>query len=837
MSPNQPVPGRWQCWGLAVTLMLVFPAWVRAATVSVYPLPSIYTQSGSYSLKVDGVTVPVVSYVNEYDYATFSMSGGAVTVEVTAPTQANITSYGISPKKLNITGTTNGNKLTFTLSTNQYLIVRINSLKRLVIAADPGEVNVPASSGVGIFNVTAAPYNADSNGVSLATTPIQNAINAVSAYGNANGQGIVYVPPGVYRTGNLQFKSDVAMYLAGGAVIRATDNPNDYIHHWYKSSQSRFITWFISTVTNGATNMKLYGRGTVDGNGYYLANSQNFGVNYLVPVGCTNFSVDGITFRDAGSWGIITARSRDLVFSNLKLLNHFNTGEDDGIDVCESQNVLVSNAVGIGLDDPFSSKTWADGTDIATNWPGTAQANSNVVFDGCLSWTYCYGFKLGQGTMQPQSDVTFRNGVVYDCAVALGVHHKWGAAPVNNVIFENMDIEKVGNVNAGHRTWAAFFIEDGSLNGAGPITNIVVRNINVRDKGTSGGIIAGISPTAFISGVTFDTIYMPGSNTPAANLYQLNIPFATYYNNLTILPTQIPEPPPPVGGGTNLDFEAPLYFTGSLAPSTAPGAVNAPFAGQQGWSYSTSGAVGAIVTTTSSGLYAGGQALGSGDAGNAYIGATTNVILGKKFQFDLRAPAANKAGVAGFVDLNQDRLFSQAESGVFAGVCDVGGVSYFAFRDQAASGTVYSSGVAAGTTNWYRMTVTLDDGTRTTTMEVTNLTAGGTAVDLNGTAAGTAFSRTWSAALWISPTNYAGLIGRASTTLLIDNIVVLEPAVLPPVTLLFNYAGATLQLTWNRGVLLEATNLAEPWTTNLGATSPFVVNPNSPQKFFRVLVQ
>lgn len=300
-------------------------------------------------------------------------------------------------------------------------------------------------------------------------------------------------------------------------------------------------------------------------------------------------------------------------------------------------------------------------------------------------------------------------------------------------------------------------------------------------------------------------------------------------------PTNVYQPPTNQLAGVGFDFESPFYALGTVANTTATGATNAQFLGQQGWSQSTSGGKGTIVTTASSGLYGGGQALGSGDSGNAYIGANTNVVLGKKIRFDLFAPSGNKAGVAGFADANHDGLFSQGESGVFAGVNDSGGVSYFGFRDLIAGGTTYSSGVAAGTTDWYRVTVTLDDATRMATMEVTNLTAGGV-VDLNGATAGTAFARTWTAGAWVSPTNFVGTLARASGTLLLDNIVVLPPAVSPPVVLQIGYLGTNLQLNWSAGMLLEATSLLGPWTTNFSATSPFTVIPTEPQKFFRVLL-
>jgi hypothetical protein len=44
------------------------------------------------------------------------------------------------------------------------------------------------------------------------------------------------------------------------------------------------------------------------------------------------------------------------------------------------------------------------------------------------------------------------------------------------------------------------------------------------------------------------------------------------------------------------------------------------------------------------------------------------------------------------------------------------------------------------------------------------------------------------------------------------------------------------QLVWPQGLLLEATNLAGPWLTNLAANSPFTILASEPQKFYRVFV-
>jgi hypothetical protein len=59
----------------------------------------------------------------------------------------------------------------------------------------------------------------------------------------------------------------------------------------------------------------------------------------------------------------------------------------------------------------------------------------------------------------------------------------------------------------------------------------------------------------------------------------------------------------------------------------------------------------------------------------------------------------------------------------------------------------------------------------------------------------------------------------------------------PPVTIQFSLSAGNLTLTWSQGVLLEAGQITGPWQTNLTATSPFVIQPTEPQKYYRVQVR
>jgi len=62
--------------------------------------------------------------------------------------------------------------------------------------------------------------------------------------------------------------------------------------------------------------------------------------------------------------------------------------------------------------------------------------------------------------------------------------------------------------------------------------------------------------------------------------------------------------------------------------------------------------------------------------------------------------------------------------------------------------------------------------------------------------------------------------------------VSVSTSTVPVVTV--SHSGNNLVLNWPAGILLEATNVTGPWTTNT-ATSPYTNAPAAPQKFFRLM--
>lgn len=514
----------------------------KSGNVIAYPLPYIYGESSEFQMEADGLKIPVVAYRGEYDYAHFSMrgednGGDSVTVRITAGNP--IDQYEISPRKLGIEGEVNGNELTFSMTQDAYLIVRINGGKRLVIGADPMEEDVPDKTGDGIFNILDKPYQAERTGTRISTKAIQKAIDDASAYGTEHGtRGTVYIPVGVYQTASLVMKSNMEIYLEGGAVLRATLDKSQYAVRGHKNSIGKDVIHLIYTENNKlvdpydpaydneenyieSENMRIYGRGTVDVRGRDLEKNAGLLSQSLVPMNCTGFTADGIILRDTSVWSVAPGLSDHLEFTNLKILNTMNH-EDDCIDVNGCQDVVVRNVVGVALDDPFSTKTWERG-ELFQAWCGDPEPNENILFEDCLSWSYCYGFKVGQGSWYDQKNIVFRNGTVYDCAVGLGVHHKYGTAVLSDITFENIDIEHVTYTNDSHRTWLHMEAITGGRDGNLPIQDVTLRNIHVYDKGTSTAKLVGFSNEYGIRGIQMEEIFMEELGKYASTLEELDI--------------------------------------------------------------------------------------------------------------------------------------------------------------------------------------------------------------------------------------------------------------------------------------------------------------------------
>ncbi|KAH7115242.1 pectin lyase-like protein [Dendryphion nanum] len=478
--------------------------------------------STQYTVKVNGTDAETVNYAG-IDYVQLSMSEGPPTeFRVALVSGAKINSPPIiSPKETPIQWKIEGNELVFPLKKVHYLILKLNDLKELVIMIDRLEDNAPPSKGTGIFNVL--DHGADNTGKAI-TTGIQKALDEAAKRPGS----IVYVPAGLYLVGHLMIPDRTSLYLAGGSVLRNTGKKSDYKVLWTKHDLGDG-TWWIQTAFD-SRDIKIYGRGTIDGNARPSIENKII-ASIVVPVGTTNFYMDGVLVRDSSFWAVTPIQVTGAKLTNLKILSNIDGKQNDGIDVVESTDVKVWRSVSVSNDDCYSTKTWPDDTGTTVPYPYPPRPLRDVSFDNCLAFTRCYGFKVGQGVYGDQDNVVFKNSVVYYAGVGLGVHHKFGTGTARNISFLNIDIEKLGGEPGGTGTWLALFVEQTGA-GAGPIEDVTVKNIRARALGKYQGKMAGYDEKSYLDGVTISDVYMLANKTAATSIAQLNVKWTQFSKNI-----------------------------------------------------------------------------------------------------------------------------------------------------------------------------------------------------------------------------------------------------------------------------------------------------------------
>jgi hypothetical protein len=85
-----------------------------------------------------------------------------------------------------------------------------------------------------------------------------------------------------------------------------------------------------------------------------------------------------------------------------------------------------------------------------------------------------------------------------------------------------------------------------------------------------------------------------------------------------------------------------------------------------------------------------------------------------------------------------------------------------------------------------------------------------------------------------------GIFNSALNQTQIANLYNAAQSVPPAVPLSIVEVSGQVQVSWSwlgASALLRATNLAGLWTTNSGATSPYLVTPTAPQQFYRLLIK
>ena len=225
----------------------------------------------------------------------------------------------------------------------------------------------------------------------------------------AGAAGVRYFGPGVHRPGKIQLKSGETLYVAGGAVV------------------------YTAVAAHGATGVRILGRGIIDTSEY----ERGKGGGCIRLTDCTDVKIDGVVLRDPDVWCLSAFGCSNLEIANVKLVGLWRYNAD-GIDICNSRDVVVRNAFVRAFDDAIVLKGLRGGR----SGFGQRPVQNVRVHDMVLWCDWGRALEIGAETSAPEiADVVFR-----DCDVIRTTHIAMDIqcgdrALVRDIRYENIRVE------------------------------------------------------------------------------------------------------------------------------------------------------------------------------------------------------------------------------------------------------------------------------------------------------------------------------------------------------------------------------------------------------------
>ncbi|CAN5825120.1 hypothetical protein BH24BAC1_BH24BAC1_17790 [soil metagenome] len=470
---------------LFFTFLVGLTAGPARAQVTVYPAPANLAPSEAYRVEVNGKPVFVYQSPVPAAYCSFDMVGP---VEIVVKANRDVRWVDVRPLSAGIKATFKDSLITIRLDKPAQLSIELNgSIKTpLFVFANGPETDKPKK----------------------------------------NDRNVRYFEGGkVHYPGIITLKSNQSVYVEGGAVV-------------------------VGVVkAKGAKNVKVYGRGVLDGT--YNRNFNDSLVKtkpadqevlrvakgtyqrFLEFIDCEQVTLAGVTLHNSTTWQVVPINCQNVRIDDLKIIS--DQASDDGIDVVRSRDVQIRNSFIRTTDDCIVVKAHL-------NYPRTVVVDGLLV-EGCTLWNALWGnaieigFELNAAEVK---NITFRDiDIIHVEAGAVLSIHNAGTGHVRNVLFEDIRIEDARQKLFDLAIFRSRYSEDGTrdqqeidrlyLHGAwdgvlhvpeskrayhaqfrGNISNITFRNIQITDGLFPYSVFHGFDQSHNIKDVTIDHLVVHG---------------------------------------------------------------------------------------------------------------------------------------------------------------------------------------------------------------------------------------------------------------------------------------------------------------------------------------
>lgn len=334
-----------------------------------------------------------------------------------------------------------------------------------------------------IFDVTT--FGAVGNGSTDNTAAIQRAIDSASAH-----KGTVLFPSGTFSSRTLRLKDDVTLYISQGATLKGDGTPANYptitplIRNFTDNYKQRSLLY-----AEGARNITLVGRGTLDGNGTAIGMALDMDNRPLAIrfYSCTNVRIDSLRLRNAGWWFCHLFNCDTVEVSNVDLYSHA-FGNQDGFGFDNCRNVHIHDCKIDCNDDPIVLK-------------GTAPLMSrNFLAERCTVATFSRCIKIGTETYGDFRNITFRDINVTASNFPIPLTPSAGinlsivdGGSMDSVLIENVTINEAETpicIRLGSR--GNTYTSGPPVPGPGSLRNVTIRNVKATATTATTSHITGI---------------------------------------------------------------------------------------------------------------------------------------------------------------------------------------------------------------------------------------------------------------------------------------------------------------------------------------------------------
>ncbi|TZF86271.1 hypothetical protein FW774_04275 (plasmid) [Pedobacter sp. BS3] len=303
-------------------------------------------------------------------------------------------------------------------------------------------------------------FGAVADGKTVNTKAIQKAIDACAQ----NGGGQVIIPNGVFISGTIKLKDNVALYLEPSAVLKGSPDYKDYEWEPYEVGKNEKRRALISG--RNLTNVAILGRGTIDGNGGH----KNFqGKNNYGGIGggvrpfpisisrSTAVKIKDISVINGAFWNMKIDACDDVLIDGITIKSRI-VANNDGIDIVDCYNVRIANCNVFSGDDGICLKS------------NTKRGVKNVTVTNCVVSSESNALKLGAVGRGPFENIVFSNCTVYDTRLSGIAFEIVDGGRADRVIFSNITM---------HNTNGAIFLKcDTRADAVGTqVKNIIISDI------------------------------------------------------------------------------------------------------------------------------------------------------------------------------------------------------------------------------------------------------------------------------------------------------------------------------------------------------------------------